>query len=192
MFERFTSEARSVVASSTIVANDLMHGYVGTEHLLLALAGSGSNIAAGALRGCGFDPIRARADLERILGPSSSDFDETDAAALRSIGIDIDEVRRRTEVVFGPGALDRRRRWYGHSRGRVCGTFTPRSKKALQLALRHAVRVADPWIGPEHVLLGLLEPDMMSVQLLHDQGIDPGRIRDEVARRSGHVDQRGA
>jgi ATP-dependent Clp protease ATP-binding subunit ClpA len=192
MFERFTPEARSVVVAATEVAKDLRHGYVGTEHLLIALARTGPNVATGALTACGFDPVRARVDLQRLLGSPSDELGETDAAALRSIGVDLDEVRRRTEAVFGPGALDRRRRWYGRRRGRVCGTFTPRSKKALQLALRHAVRFADPRIGPEHVLLGLLERDMGSVRLLHEQGIDPGRISDEVVRGRRDRGRRGA
>ena len=192
MFERFTPEARSVVVAASEVALDLRHGYVGTEHLLIGLAGTGPNIATGALSACGFDPLRARADLQRVVGPSPDHLGETDAVALRSIGVDLDEVRRRTEAVFGPGALDRRRRWYGGRRGRACGTFTPRSKKALQLAVRHAARFEDPWIGPEHVLLGLLGRDMMSLRLLQEQGVDPGRLSREVVRGLQDRGRRGA
>jgi ATP-dependent Clp protease ATP-binding subunit ClpA len=192
MLERFTPEARRTVSIGVELAGELRHGYVGTEHLLIALASTGPNVATGALIVCGFDPARARVDLQRVLGPPPGDLADEDAAALRSIGIDLDEVRRRTEAAFGRGALDRRRRWDGRRRGRVCGTLTPRSKKALQLALRHARRFADPWIGPEHVLLGLLERDMLSVRLLHEQGIDPGRVSEEVARARREGGRRGA
>jgi ATP-dependent Clp protease ATP-binding subunit ClpA len=41
MFERFTDEARHVVVQAQLAAQDLRHSYIGTEHLLLGLAGDG-------------------------------------------------------------------------------------------------------------------------------------------------------
>src|SRR4051812_26855915 len=37
MFERFTTEARQAVAGAQLEARRLNHGWIGTEHLLLAL-----------------------------------------------------------------------------------------------------------------------------------------------------------
>ena len=39
MFERFTTGAREVVVGAQTEARALGHGWIGTEHLLLAVAG---------------------------------------------------------------------------------------------------------------------------------------------------------
>jgi ATP-dependent Clp protease ATP-binding subunit ClpA len=193
MFERFTAEARRIVELGVDVATGLGHDYVGAEHLLIALAGTRPNIATRSLIASGFDPMRARDDLERIAGPRRDELGEADAAALRAIGVDLDEVRRRTEAAFGPGALDRRPRWSGRRRARFCGLpFMPKAKQGLELALREAVRFGHRSIGPEHVLLGLLRLDAVSTQLLEAQGVDLGRLRAEVIRSFRDLGQRGA
>jgi ATP-dependent Clp protease ATP-binding subunit ClpA len=193
MFERFTPEARRIVTGAAEVARQLKLDYLGTEHLLIAIAGTGPNVATGALIACGFDPVRAREDLERFAGRCSDDLTEADVAALRSIGVDLDEVRRKIEASFGQGALERHRRWHGRRRGRVCGLpFMPNAKQALELALREAIRLGHHWIGPEHVLLGLLRLDAMSTQLLYAQGVDLGRLRSEVIGGLGELRRWGA
>jgi ATP-dependent Clp protease ATP-binding subunit ClpA len=193
MFERFTPEARWIVTGAVEAATQLHHDALGPDHLLVALAGTGPNVATGALIACGFDPVRAREDLERIVEPGRDDLNEVDAAALRSIGVDLDEVRRRTEASFGPGALERRRRWHGRRRARVCGLpFLPKAKQALELALREAIRLDQRSIGPEHVLLGLLRLDASSTRLIHAQGIDRRRLRSEVERGLVDLRRRGA
>jgi ATP-dependent Clp protease ATP-binding subunit ClpA len=193
MFERFTPEARRIVTEAVEMATQLHHDALGPDHLLVALAGTGPNLATGALITCGFDPVRAREDLEGIVGSSDrDDLDDADAAALRSIGVDLDEVRRRTEASFGAGALERRPRWHGRRRARVCGLpFMPKAKQAVELALREAIRLDQRSIGPEHVLLGLLRLDATSTQLIHAQGIDPRRLRSEIERGLGEL-RRGA
>jgi ATP-dependent Clp protease ATP-binding subunit ClpA len=193
MFERFTPEARRIVTGAVEMATQLHHDALGPDHLLVALAATGPNLATGALITCGFDPVRAREDLEGIVGPSDrDDLDDADAAALRSIGVDLDEVRRRTEASFGAGALERRPRWHGRRRARVCGLpFMPKAKQAVELALREAIRLDQRSIGPEHVLLGLLRLDATSTQLIHAQGIDPRRLRSEIERGLGEL-RRGA
>jgi ATP-dependent Clp protease ATP-binding subunit ClpA len=192
MFERFTPVARRIVTGAVETATQLHHDALGPDHLLVALAGTGPNVATGALIACGFDPVRAREDLEGIVRPDRDDLDDADAAALRSIGVDLDEVRRRTEASFGPGALERRPRWHGRRRARVCGLpFMPKAKEALELALREAIRLDQRSIGPEHVLLGLLRLDATSTRLIHAQGIDPRRLRSEIERGLGDL-RRGA
>ncbi len=182
-----------MVAGAVEMATQFHHDAVGPDHLLVALAGTGPNVATRAMIACGFDPARAREDLARIVGSPRDDLNEEDAAALRSIGVDLDEVRRRTEASFGPGALERRRRWYGRRRARVCGLpFMPEAKQALELALREAIRLDQRSIGLEHVLLGLLRLDATSTQLIRAQGIDPRRLGSEVDRALGDLRRRGA
>ena len=193
MFERFTADARRTVVLAVEVAEEIGHDYVGAEHLLIALPGTGPNIATDALIACGFDPRRARLDLDRIEPPGGSDLSEAEAEALRGIGVDLDEVRRRVEASFGPGALDRRRRWHGRRRTRACGLpFMPTAKQALELALREAIRLRHHRIGPEHVLLGLLRVNSISTELLLAQGIDGRLLLAEVLRGSWDLGERGA
>jgi len=193
MFERFTPEAKRIVVDGVELARRLRHDFLGSEHLLIALAGTGPNVATRAMVACGFDPARAEEDLAAIVPTSGDGLSDADSAALRSIGVDLDEVRRRTEASFGPGALERRRRWHGRRRARLCGLpFMPEAKKALELALREAIRLDQRSIGPEHVLLGLLRLDAASTHLIRAQEIDPRRLRSEVERGLGELRRRGA
>jgi ATP-dependent Clp protease ATP-binding subunit ClpA len=193
MFERFTPEAKRIVVDGVELARRLRHDFLGSEHLLIALAGTGPNVATRAMVACGFDPARAEEDLAAIVPTSGDGLSDADSAALRSIGVDLDEVRRRTEASFGPGALERRRRWHGRRRARLCGLpFMPEAKKALELALREAIRLDQRSIGPEHVLLGLLRFDAASTYLIRAQEIDPRRLRSEVERGLGELRRRGA
>ncbi len=59
MFERFTESARQVVVLAQEEARRLLHGYIGTEHLLLGLLREDGR-AATTLRahGVGLDPVR--------------------------------------------------------------------------------------------------------------------------------------
>lgn len=61
--------------------------------------------------------------------------------------------------------------------------FTPRSKKILELALRHALKLGHKHIGPEHVLLALTaEGQGVAAQILARQGIDHRRTSQVILR----------
>jgi ATP-dependent Clp protease ATP-binding subunit ClpC len=61
--------------------------------------------------------------------------------------------------------------------------FTPRAKKALELALREAIGLGHNYIGTEHILLGLLTlNDGASARILIDLNAEPDKIRHEVVR----------
>ncbi len=145
MFQRFTDEARFVVTAANEEARTLHDGRIGAQHLVVGAARAPGGIAAPVLAGLGLDAPSLRAALAS----------EGDAAALASLGIDLDEVRRRVEAAFGEGALDRERsgRCRRGRRGDAV-PFTPEAKRALELALREALRLGHRHIGAEHVLLG--------------------------------------
>jgi ATP-dependent Clp protease ATP-binding subunit ClpA len=147
MFERFTDSARACVARAQDEAGSLGHEYIGTEHILAALATDERGVGGQVLRDLGLTPDTIRADIRNIVGGSTT----LDHDALASIGIDLDEVRKRVDETFGPGALDRASG--RHEPRRV--PFTPRSKKSLELALKEAVGRGDDFIGSEHLLLGV-------------------------------------
>jgi ATP-dependent Clp protease ATP-binding subunit ClpA len=203
MFERFTKEARAVVIGAQQEAVRLGHPVIGTEHLLLAMLDDGIGTAP-VLRDAGVAKDRVEADIARLVDTVPDDarpgdgeseaaagpdtLDEADAAALRAIGIDIDAVRAKIEESFGPGAMSvplvpgeaseggwltsRRRRRGRHRR------FSPRAKKVLELGLREAIRLKHGWIGPEHLLLGLLrEGRGLAAAVLTRQGVDLDDLR---------------
>jgi ATP-dependent Clp protease ATP-binding subunit ClpA len=165
MFERFTQEARAVVALAREQAGALGADRVGNEHLLLGVAGARS-AAARVLEPLGLGHAELRAALEQTGG--------LDADALASIGIDLTEVRRRTEESFGPGAL-------GGRPGKGFRPFTPEAKKSLELSLREAIVHGDREIGPEHILLGVLrDPGEPVAGLLRGRGQTPDSVRAAV------------
>lgn len=175
MFERFSEEARAVVVAAQEEARALGHNYLGTEHLLLALVRDPATPAGRVLARLGLaaDPVRD-ATL-RIVGPGR----RLDAGALAAIGIDLDEVRRRVEAAFGPGALDSARPGC-HGRGLA---LTPRSKKALALALEEAAHRRDRLIGGEHLLLGLLRVrDGVAADILARRGVTRAAVEAELTR----------
>jgi ATP-dependent Clp protease ATP-binding subunit ClpA len=175
MFERFTNDARELVVVAQVEARELGHDYIGNEHLLLAAAAQ-DDPTAHALASLGLtrDVVRD-AVLELVGRPRSP---ELDADALAAIGIDLAEVRRRAEETFGPGALDRRRR-------RGCAgamPFTPRSKKALELAMREAVARGDRHIGSEHLVLGILRVgEGAAIEVIERAGVTPDRVRQALS-----------
>ncbi len=216
MFERFTDRARQVVTMAQGEARALGHGYIGTEHLLLALIRQGDGVAARVLDSAGVSVEAVRSDVLEIVGqgragsgPAAADLVEpTDAEALRSIGIDVDSIRARIEESFGPGALElavrrqRRGRRLQLRRPRRHGVpcsgsiwpigghipFTPRSKKVLELSLREAIHLRHNYIGTEHVLLGLLrEGEGLAAMVLVKQGLGLDDLRQRVLSAIGKV-----
>jgi ATP-dependent Clp protease ATP-binding subunit ClpA len=191
MFERFTAAAREVVVQAQAEARGQQHNYIGTEHILLALMAGPETAAGRVLRGLGVEAEAVRSEVTAI--GSSQAPAEPDASALDAIGIDLDAVRRRVEEAFGPGALDRgldnrrcRRRGRGRRMRTLAGSFghipfTPRAKKVLELSLREALRLGHNYIGPEHVLLGLLrEGQGLAAEILVRRGLTIESIRAQV------------
>ena len=103
MFERFTTGAREVVVGAQTEARALGHGWIGTEHLLLAALADEATPVSQALAAARPDATtRSATELLRELGAG-----QDDEAALRDLGIDLDAVRRRVEERFGAGCTGR-------------------------------------------------------------------------------------
>jgi hypothetical protein len=79
--------------------------FVGTEHVLLALAHDRASSGAALLGRLGANPPSVESALAPWLGPSSERA-KIDPDALASLGIDFDAVRARIQGTFGPGALE--------------------------------------------------------------------------------------
>jgi ATP-dependent Clp protease ATP-binding subunit ClpA len=173
MFERFTKEARAAVVGTQEVARDTGSRSIDSRHLLVVLA-EGRGPVHRALREAGADAEavaeKARADL-RAGG--------IDGDALAGIGIDLDAVRRQADAVFGPHALERAGRAPG---GHI--PFTPEAKKALELALREAIRLKQRSIHPAHLLLGILRAQSSGRALLLQAGVDTDALRSALEEQT--------
>lgn len=179
MFERFTQDARTAVVDAQQVARTAHSDQIDSRHLLVALA-ERAGPARAALHGSGVDVAglaeRTRATIEA--------GDALDRDALAAVGIDLDEVTRRTEATFGAGALARAGRALRGRRRHI--PFTPDAKKALELALREAVRLGDKEIDGGHLLLGLTRAESPARAVLTDAGADLERVR-HLAEGAGEV-----
>ena len=90
------------------------------------------------------------------------------ARVLEAGGISLVEVRSQVEQIIGRGAHVPS----GHI------PFTPRAKKVLELSSREALQLGHNYIGPEHVLLGLIrEGEGVAAQILVKLGQDLGVLK---------------
>jgi ATP-dependent Clp protease ATP-binding subunit ClpA len=183
MFERFTVPARLVVIGAQEQARRRGDDRIGTEHLLLALYDVPDHLAGTVLDVLGAD----RAAVEGAVDERRAGGRVSDAVALATLGIDLDEVRRQVEEAFGPGALDRTRAAGAGRRPRGGHIpFDRAAKKALQFALREAVRLEHRHLGPEHLLLGLLQAGGAAGEILAERGIGLDATRTAVQEMGRH------
>ena len=139
-------------------ARRLGHGYVGTEHVLLALLRNPEGGANAVLGQLDVSPDTVETALACWLGTSGRP--RIDPDALAALGIDFEAVRERLEQSFGPGALDRTP---------ACLGICPRLKMALAYALDHSDE--NP-VADEHILLGMLSvPDCVAARVLAKLGV---------------------
>ncbi|MGQ9531554.1 MAG: ATP-dependent Clp protease ATP-binding subunit [Desulfotomaculales bacterium] len=90
------------------------------------------------------------------------------ARVLAALGIEADKVRAMVEQMVEKGE--------GHRSGEV--TLTPRAKRVLELALDEARRLGHPYVGTEHLLLGLIrEGEGIAAQVLTSLGADQHKVR---------------
>jgi ATP-dependent Clp protease ATP-binding subunit ClpA len=177
VFERFTAKARRALVVAQEEARVLGHPFIGTEHILLGLAGS-PGVAGDIIRTSDLTQDDLRDAARAIIGKASPG--QPDARALETIGIDLDAVRSSVEAEFGPGVLDMTRAARRREKKTKPGAsppFTPAAKKSLELSLRRALEVGDNFIGTEHLLLGVLfEPRFASCRAVERAGGQPDAL----------------
>ena len=102
--------------------------------------------------------------------------DDLATEVLRSFGFTFDQVRAAIQRIVAAG---------DEPPGSQI-PFTPRAKKALELALREALGLGDNYIGTGHLLLGLLRDDEgVAIRILLDSEIDLEAIRRQTIDRLG-------
>jgi ATP-dependent Clp protease ATP-binding subunit ClpA len=166
VFERFTEQAHRVLDLAWEEATRLGHRYLGPEHVLLGVLAEGHSRAARVLQAHGVELEAARARLLALARQGVVPAPRpSDAELLGTLGIDLDAVRRSTERTFGFQALGEATWRVTRRRGRrservvwtpLCGPpFV--AKRAMQLASGQAHACGHSEVGPEHVVLGVLE-----------------------------------
>ncbi|MBE3556201.1 MAG: ATP-dependent Clp protease ATP-binding subunit [Firmicutes bacterium] len=104
------------------------------------------------------------------------------ARALQNLGVTPEKVRREVENLVG----------VGHEQPAMIG-FTPRMKKAIELAIDEARRLGHNYIGTEHLLLGLLrEEEGVAAQVLTNLGVSLPAARQQVLQLLGQAAEGGA
>ncbi|HUY09973.1 MAG TPA: Clp protease N-terminal domain-containing protein [Candidatus Dormibacteraeota bacterium] len=93
------------------------------------------------------------------------------ARALSDLGVEIDQVRAKIDSVLG-----RNERIFGQQI-----IPTSRVKKIIEIAFEEAKRMNNPYVGTEHLLLGLLiEGEGIAAHVLQDLGVDAEKVRDNL------------
>jgi len=94
------------------------------------------------------------------------------AAVLQKLDVSLENIRIEIEKLVQPGPTTQ-----------IIGDipFTPRAKKALELAAEEARSLGHNYIGTEHLLLGLIrEGEGIASQVLLNLGLDLNSVRNEV------------
>ncbi|MCU0666856.1 MAG: ATP-dependent Clp protease ATP-binding subunit [Candidatus Omnitrophica bacterium] len=99
------------------------------------------------------------------------------AAVLQKMGTSLENIRLEIEKLVQPGPATQ-----------IIGDipFTPRAKKALELAAEEARALGHNYIGTEHLLLGLIrEGEGVASQVLLNLGLDLNAVRSEIMELLG-------
>jgi len=113
---------------------------------------------------------------EAILLGLTAEGEGIAAKALQAMGVSLDKVRSEVEKIIGRG---------DGPQGQL--QFTPRAKRVIELAFEEARLLNHPWLGTEHLLLGLVrEGEGVAAQVLKNLGIDLERLRKQVVELFEH------
>ena len=138
---RFTPNAEEVLRLAQEAAQELGHGYVGSEHLLLGLLRREEGVAYRVLTEYGLTDEMVTGIVQRNMGR-------------------------------GNGGL-------APAQG-----LTPRAKSVVELAVAESRRMSAPYIGTEHLLMGILrEGSNMALRILRTVGVDPRHMYADLQKK---------
>ncbi len=113
---------------------------------------------------------------EHVLLGLLRDPETVPGQVLGSFGVTADGAREEIVLTVGPGQEI--------SGGQI--PFTPRAKKVLELSLREALSLGHNYIGPEHILLGVVrEGEGVASAVLAAMGADGEMIRERTIELLG-------
>ena len=106
------------------------------------------------------------------------------ARALANLGVDLDDLQRSIEQQMRHGAT---------SSTSDDIPFSPSSKKVLEFAIDEARKLNHPYVGTEHILLGLLrEGESAAFRLLDANRVDLAGVQEEIGKLLGISERRSS
>lgn len=162
------------VAAARQEAETARHGYVGVEHLLVALTLESAGQVSRILAEHGVTYPRAQEAMRLVIGSGRGDGPRFDAGTLlATLGIDLGEIQRQVTTRFGPDAIKHLYTspvgWNLRPRGPLCGPAPgPMLKRALDNGIGRCWDKA-PVPVHEHLLLGALDADSAGLARVLDE-----------------------
>jgi ATP-dependent Clp protease ATP-binding subunit ClpA len=178
-----------ILAAARDEASAARHGYLGLEHLLLALTRPNAGEIATLLASFGAGPTQVRDAVRLVIGSGHGDGPRFDAATLlATIGIDLDEVRRQVERRFGPTALHDLYSspvgWNLRPRGPLCDLpISPNLQRAVSDALGHCWDNAPPQLHARLLLAALDTHSPGLTAVLEELTVDAAWLRRAAAEQ---------
>ena len=194
--DRCDDNTIAVFNTAVVEARRLGHGYVGTEHLLVALVRHREVLPAAVAALLPGDVKGLSAALEDLLGGPAP----RDAELLKTLGIDLDAVRaavrrdlwarrhRAARPATGSSAVAAMAATQPplHVAARRRDGCRPCVKQAFEYARQDAERRQRTTIDPAGLLLGMVEvEDAVSNRLLQRVGVDPSAVRRALLDAAG-------
>jgi ATP-dependent Clp protease ATP-binding subunit ClpC len=100
------------------------------------------------------------------------------AKVLTEMGVTLQDARKEIEQIIGRGS--------GFVPAEI--PFTPKVKSVFEQSFEEARQLGHDYIGPEHLLLGLLQAgEGVAVKVLQNLEVDPAKVRTQVIRSLGEV-----
>ena len=103
------------------------------------------------------------------------------AKALKELGLEVQTIQREVENLIGAG-------------NQVVDSihYTPRAKKVVELSQDEARKLGHPYVGTEHILLGLIrEGEGVAARVLHNLDVNLNKARQQVLQLLGSNDSTG-
>jgi len=181
VFEIFSDLARQAIMLAQDEAIGRGDDFVGTEHLLLGMAGVPGSVAGTLLSERGLTVELARSRVSEMRAAAARDDQGpapiAPADALAAIGIDVAAIRQRADEAFGPGSFVYPRPAYDDA-----------AKAAIELSVAQARELGHDYVGTGHMLIGVLAAgDSAGAQILGSIGLDGAAVRPLVLARTGET-----
>jgi ATP-dependent Clp protease ATP-binding subunit ClpA/predicted dehydrogenase len=161
----YTPRVKKVLVLASKEAKRLKHTYIGTEHILLGLMLEGDGVAARVLKDLDVDIKQTRQEILKELDPNFA------GEAAKTVETGSQSVAKETPGV-GLAGLEE--------------SFTPLVAQAITFALEEARRLKHDFIGPEHILIGLIGVGRgIAFDVLRRLGLGLPEVRGEVEKQAG-------
>ena len=162
-----TDEVMDALGKARDEARALGHGYVGTEHILIAFSQVPCR-GADTLKVQGVTLDALRAELRRLFEETEWTRYVPDEESLAAIGVDLDAIRSKAEAEFGEGVLPMK-----GPRG-----LTRRLHALIDAAGQRSRRARDEAATVDDVFTELLrDEDSIAVEVLRRAGADLPALR---------------